>query len=93
MARLQRAEMGSFQRRQEQPWKQGNESRENGKARENVILKTQKGLRGKEHTDWSLRREGGILCSLRQCGLHLLRPGETEESRVLKPRSKFILKD
>lgn len=66
MARLQRAEMGSFQRRQEQPWKQGNESRENGKARENVILKTQKGLRGKEHTDWSLRREGGILCSLRQ---------------------------
>lgn len=28
-----------------------------------------------------------------ECGLHLLRPGETEESRVLKPRSKFILKD
>lgn len=57
---LQRAEMDSFHRRQEQPGEQGNESRENGKARENVILKTQRGLRGKEHTDWSLRREGGI---------------------------------
>ena len=63
---LQRAEMDSFQRRQEQPGEQGNESRENGKARENVILKTQRGLRGKEHTDRSLRREGGIYCSLRQ---------------------------
>lgn len=28
-----------------------------------------------------------------ECGLHLLRPGETEESGVLKSRSKSILKD
>lgn len=56
-------------------------------------MKTQKGLRGKEHRLVFEKRRRHFMLLEAECGLHLLGPGETEESRVLKPRSKFILKD
>ena len=56
-------------------------------------MKTQKGLREKEPRLVFEKRRRHFMLLEAECGLHLLGPGETEESGVLKPRSKFILKD
>lgn len=63
------------------------ESRRNGKARETSVLKTHKGLRGKELADLSFGRK-------RRCfsfwgGVPLV---ETEKSEVFKPPSKSVTK-